>query len=240
MKKYINFVMIICICLVFVVGCGTKKKNEYIVNVETLISEIGEVDGSSGSKIQVAREKYDMRTEEDKKEVENYYTLAEAESLYNDIVVKQEEEKKKKELENAKSNIDAAFAKIKDAKNNYDDMVLVVYSKWNSVGFDCLFVDKDMSVYTQEYKDTVKEFKKKKSESESNLSSASSLLNGISSVPDEYKGYYDSVKEAYSLVKTYGTLTDYPEGYSKLTYSQTYTTYKNDAESAINAAEIKK
>ncbi len=85
MKKIITLLLAVLMAL-SLFGCG---KTEDVVIVEGFINDIGEVTLDSGEAIEKARHAYDMLSERDKRKVENYNTLVDAEAAYDKLLDEQ-------------------------------------------------------------------------------------------------------------------------------------------------------
>ena len=91
MKKMKRCLFVTLLCMLFLVGCKSKAAKE----VETLISNIGEVSLESEDAILQAEEYYETLTDSQKDQVETYKTLVDARKQYDALV---EEKKQAEEL----------------------------------------------------------------------------------------------------------------------------------------------
>lgn len=71
------FVMMFALC-----GCGSKK-SEKVMEVERLISELGDITSESGEKLNKAKSAYEELSDKERKNVENYEVLCAYEDDYN-------------------------------------------------------------------------------------------------------------------------------------------------------------
>jgi len=94
-KRMTAMILILAMCL-SLCACG---KSDAVVNTEELISSIGEVTWQSEAAISAAQQAYDALSEDEKKQVENYTVLEEAQKKYAqdkaiaEMLIREENEK---------------------------------------------------------------------------------------------------------------------------------------------------
>lgn len=81
MKKVCSLILVFVLSLLLC-ACG---KSEAAENAERLISSIGEVSLESKNALDAAQCAFDALSEEDKKQVENYYILVEGQAVYKEL-----------------------------------------------------------------------------------------------------------------------------------------------------------
>lgn len=116
MKKIISLILALVMCFTLC-ACG---KSEAVVNVEKLISAIGEVSLESKTAIDEAQKAFDALSTDEKAEVENYFVLAESHDAFKQL----EEEAKK-------ANAKEVYENIKTAWQIADQIGTGIYNVWH-------------------------------------------------------------------------------------------------------------
>jgi len=83
MKKILALLLAAVMCL-NIAGCS-ESKGEYVIKLENLINEIGEVTFESETKINEAEQFYSFLSEDDKKQVSNYSVLQSAREEFDSL-----------------------------------------------------------------------------------------------------------------------------------------------------------
>ena len=83
MKKILALLLAAVMCLSFA-ACG-ESKSEYVIKLENLINEIGEVTIESETKIMEAEQLYSFLSDDDKKQVSNYSVLQSAREEFDSL-----------------------------------------------------------------------------------------------------------------------------------------------------------
>ena len=116
MKKIISLVLVFVMCL-SLCACG---KSEAVVNVEKLISAIGEVSLESKTAIDEAQKAFDALSTDEKADVENYFVLVESHDAFKQLE------------ENAiKTNAKEVYENIKSAWTIADQVGTGIYNVWH-------------------------------------------------------------------------------------------------------------
>lgn len=119
MKKATGLIIAVILFL-SLCACG---KSEAVTNVENLISSIGEISLERKDAIDVAQQAFDALTQEEKKEVENYYILVEGQAAYQEL--------EKQDLLNKQSALGMeAYENIKSAWEITEQIGLDIYNVW--------------------------------------------------------------------------------------------------------------
>ena len=127
MKKCLS--LLLTFFMIFsLVACGKSKA---VLNVEELISAIGEVSLESKGAIESAQEAFDSLSEDEKSEVENYYVLVESQKSLEKLEELEEqrliEEQKKAAIELGKE----IYENIKTAWKTTEQIGNDLYSVWH-------------------------------------------------------------------------------------------------------------
>lgn len=148
--------------------------------------------------------------------------------------------------EEVNAKIDEAYENIVLSKELGDAMIGLIYDHWNEYEFECFFYE-DLfeqkkrgsmgagsffgdAKQTFEYRDGIE-----------TLMNASKELLDIDKVPEECQDYYDAVKELYKKVDSYTTfVSEFPEGYSKITYGQTFSEHQKEYDALVSEVEFVK
>ena len=151
-----------------------------------------------------------------------------------------------------REELDLAYESIIEARECGEDLCGTICAYWNYNGFECFFdyteYDSMMRRYATNkngdnprgsfYGDAKSTFENRDA-IDKLMSIAKDILK--KDVKDEDKDYYDAIKGLYLKIDAYtGFASNFPEGYSKITYLQTYSNYKSEIESLISNVEFAK
>ena len=117
-NKIIPILLISLLTCIIVSGCGKRKKEK---NVESLISEIGDVTLESKESIKAAEEAYNSLTDDEKEQVENRTELQDKKNELSSLQqkdleekLKQREEEKERQFEPFKGIWKSLYANLED------------------------------------------------------------------------------------------------------------------------------
>lgn len=116
MKKISSLILILVMCFLLC-ACG---KSEAVINVEGLISAIGEVSLESKAAIGEAQRAFDALSADEKTAVENYFVLVESQNIYEQLM-----------KEATKINAKEAYDSIKIAWTMADLIGGDIYNVWH-------------------------------------------------------------------------------------------------------------
>jgi len=144
-----------------------------------------------------------------------------------------------------KAELNAIYQEIDEANKYCNDLAKLLYDYWDNREYEAFFDhsvflerDKKYNTYGNynsgsfygdaktcyEYRDKI----------EKNMEDARQRLKELE-VSESVQGYYDSVKKLYLNVDAYHSFaSDFPEGYSKITYSQTFSKHQSEYDSLIS------
>lgn len=151
--------------------------------------------------------------------------------------------------EEARQILDAVVSEIKVTDDYCNSLAALIYEYWDYNGYECFFDYEEFqrkdSKYNSKgnynqgsfYGDAKRTFEYR-DEISSRLGSIKSKLKEVEDVA-EVEDYYDAVKALYLNVDAYSSFaSDFPEGYSKLTYSKKFAEHQDEFESLLSEVEF--
>lgn len=148
-------------------------------------------------------------------------------------------------IDEQKGELDSIYQEIDEANNYCDELSKLVYSYWDYDGYEAFF-DHDIFLERDKKYNTNKDYRsgsfygdantcyQYRDEVSKNMEDAHQRLKDLE-VPENLKGYYESVKKLYLNVDAYYSFaSDFPEGYSKMTYSQTFSKHQSEYDSLVS------
>ena len=127
MKKIISLVLVFVMCL-SLCACG---KSEAVVNVEKLISAIGEVSLESKIAIDEAQKAFDALSTDEKADVENYFVLVESHDTFKQLEAIEEQRLLEEAEEAKKTNAKEVYENIKSAWTIANQVGTGIYNVWH-------------------------------------------------------------------------------------------------------------
>jgi len=150
-----------------------------------------------------------------------------------------------------KAELDEIYTEIDEANELCNALTKLVYTYWGYNGYEAFF-DHDIFLEKDKKFNTKKDYKsgsfygdantcyQYRDKIEKTMEDAHTRLKELT-VSDNVQKYYDSVKKLYLNVDTYYSFaSSFPEGYSKITYSQTFSNHQSEYDSLISELKFDK
>lgn len=154
-------------------------------------------------------------------------------------------------LEEIKQNLDEIYSEIDGANQLCNGVAAIVNEYWDYNGFEA-FVIKDKFTEMDNAHNPKHDYSSgtfygdakitwdARKKIEELMDDAHSRLKDMEPT-EEVQGYYDALKELYLNVDSYSSFaTGYPEGYSKLTYAQTFSTHQKEYDELASKVNFEK
>ena len=147
--------------------------------------------------------------------------------------------------EQIKERLDSIAKDLRDANEYFNRISSILLENWSSYHYFTYFYDqakyeKDRDEQTDLVQDACDEKFKYQKMAQEKLEAALAALREISPT-ENTDDYYKALKAYYTELKTYESLvTNWPQGHSKLTYSQAITDAKSATERACDELEFYK
>ena len=161
----------------------------------------------------------------------------------------QQSEQIQQDNETVRKKLYTIFSSVSETNNDCNLLMSIIYEHWDYNGWESFFdydtfLKNDSNYNTRDnysigsfYGDAKLSFEYRDKISES-LTTIKTDLKELS-ITDETQAYYDAIKELYICVDSYYSfVSEYPNGYSKMTYVQAISEHNDEFEKLVSQVEF--